>query len=85
MEGLAAQKASPFALWSKLPASLEYLAPLSTDTAAIKSAFAKLKAVLRKAVAGTIDEPWNATRNVLATFSRRECENDFTGAGYDPG
>lgn len=65
-------------------ASLRYLPPYFPDFNPIENAFAKLKAVLRKAAARTIDDFWNAIRDALPTFSPRECENYFTAAGYEP-
>ncbi len=52
--------------------------------AQIESAFAKLKAILRKVAAHTIDDLWNAIRDALPAFDQRECRNYFTAAGYEP-
>ena len=65
-------------------ARLRYLPPYSPDFNPIENAFAKLKAILRKAAARTIDELWNAIRDALPAFTPRECENYFTAAGYEP-
>jgi transposase len=65
-------------------ATLRYLPPYSPDFNPIENAFAKLKAILRKAAARTIDDLWNAIRDALPTFSPQECRNYFTAAGYEP-
>ena len=48
-------------------------------------AFSKLKALLRKAAARTLDGLWKAIGNILETFKPRECKSYFAAAGYDPG
>ncbi len=65
-------------------AMLRYLPPYSPDFNPIENAFAKLKSILRKAAARTINELWNAIRDALPAFSPYECENYFTAAGYEP-
>ena len=65
-------------------ASLRYLPPYSPDFNPIENAFAKLKALLRKAAARTIPELWQAIADVLPQFTPAECANYFTAAGYEP-
>ncbi len=65
-------------------ASLLYLPPYSPDFNPIEKAFAKLKAMLRKAAARTIDTLWNAIAQIIETFTPAECTNYFIAAGYDP-
>jgi transposase len=65
-------------------ASLLYLPPYSPDFNPIENAFAKLKAILRKAAARSIDDLWNAIRDALPQFTPQECANLFTAAGYEP-
>jgi len=65
-------------------AALLYLPPYSPDLNPIENAFAKLKALLRKAAARTIEELWTAIGNALAAFSPDECASYFTTAGYEP-
>ena len=65
-------------------ATLRYLPPYSPDFNPIENAFAKLKAILRKVAAHTIDDLWNAIRDALPAFDQRECRNYFTAAGYEP-
>lgn len=66
-------------------ATLRYLPPYSPDLNPIENAFAKLKAMLRKAEARTRDELWAAIASALAGFPAHECANYFTAAGYGPG
>lgn len=60
-----------------------FLPPYSPDFNPIENAFAKLKALLRKAAARTIDQLWNVIGQSLDTFTPSECANYFTHAGYD--
>ena len=59
-------------------------AALSPDFNPIEQAFAKLKALLRKAAARTVDDLWAAIAAVLKTFTSTECKNYFVNSGYDP-
>ena len=65
-------------------AVLLYLPPYSPDFNPIENAFAKLKALLRKAAARSVEALWDAIRNALHEFSAAECANYFMAAGYDP-
>ena len=65
-------------------ASLLYLPPYSPDFNPIENALAKLKAILRKAAARTVDALWNAIGDALPRFTPAECANYFTAAGYEP-
>jgi transposase len=65
-------------------ASLLYLPPYSPDFNPIENAFAKLKAMLRKAAARTIDGLWSAICTIIGTLNPTECANYFAAAGYDP-
>jgi transposase len=65
-------------------ATLRFLPPYSPDFNPIENAFAKLKAVLRKAAARTIGDLWNAIGDALPLFSPAECANYFTATGYEP-
>lgn len=64
-------------------ASLLYLPPYSPDFNPIENAFAKLKAMLRKAAARTVEGLWNTIGRIICTFSPAECAKYFTAAGYD--
>ncbi len=65
-------------------ASLLYLPPYSPDFNPIEMAFSKLKAILRKAAARTVDALWAAIADALDAFTPSECANYFAAAGYDP-
>ena len=65
-------------------ATLLFLPPYSPDFNPIENAFAKLKALLRRAAERTVDRLWAAIGRILATFSPPECANYFAAAGYDP-
>lgn len=64
-------------------ARLLFLPPYSPDLNPIENAFAKLKAMLRKAAARTLDQLWKAIADIIQTYSPQECRNYFTAAGYD--
>ena len=53
------------------------------STPSIEMAFAKLKALLRKAAERTVDRLWTAVGELLDAFTPAECANYFA-AGYDP-
>jgi transposase len=65
-------------------ASLVFLPPYSPDLNPIENAFAKLKAMLRKAAERTVDGLWNMIGRIADTFTPIECQNYFTACGYDP-
>ena len=65
-------------------ARLRLLPPYSPDFNPIENAFAKLKALLRKAAARTIPDLWDAIRDALPQFTPTECANYFTASGYEP-
>jgi transposase len=59
-----------------------FLPPYSPDLNPIEMAFAKLKALIRKAAARSYDELWKAAGAACKLFSSQECENFFHAAGY---
>jgi transposase len=63
-------------------ASLLYLPPYSPDLNPIEQAFAKLKALLRKLAARTINALWRALGDILARFTPQECLNYLANDGY---
>lgn len=63
-------------------AQLLYLPPYSPDLNPIEPAFAKLKALLRKATERTVDALWNQLKNVLDAFTADDCRNFFRHVGY---
>src|SRR4051794_39449135 len=64
-------------------ASLLYLPPYSPDFNPIENAFAKLKALLRKAAERTVEGLWTAIGRLIDVFTPTECANYFAAAGYD--
>ena len=64
-------------------ASLLYLPPYSPDLNPIENAFAKLKALLRKAAERTVEGLWTAIGRLVDVFTPTECANYFAAAGYD--
>jgi transposase len=65
-------------------ARLLYLPPYSPDFNPIENAFAKLKALLRKAAERTIDGLWRAIGRLIDRITPKDCGNFFTSAGYEP-
>jgi len=65
-------------------ASLLYLPPYSPDFNPIENAFAKLKALLRKAAERSVGALWRRIGIILDAFSPAECANYFRAAGYEP-
>ena len=65
-------------------ASLFYLPPYSPDFNPIENAFAKLKALLRKAAERTVGALWDRISILLEAFTPAECANYFAAAGYEP-
>ena len=65
-------------------ATLLYLPPYSPDFNPIENAFAKLKALLRKAAERSVDGLWTAIGSLIDRFTPQECANYFKAAGYDP-
>ena len=64
-------------------AFLLYLPPYSPDLNPIELAFAKLKALLRKAAARSVEDLWRLIAKLLDDFTPQECSNFFRHAGYD--
>ena len=60
-----------------------FLPPYSPDLNPIEMAFAKIKALIRKAAARTYDQLWQAVGNVCNLFRDEECYNFFKAAGYE--
>ena len=65
-------------------AQVRLLPPYSPDFNPIELAFAKLKALLRRAAARTIPALWTAIGDALPQFTPGECANYFTACGYEP-
>lgn len=85
MDNLPAHK--PVAIRQAIEAAgaeLRFLPPYSPDFNPIEMAFSKLKALLRKAAARTMDDLWDAIATAIQTFTPNECANYFTACGYEP-
>ena len=65
-------------------ASLLFLPPYSPDFNPIEKAFAKLKALLRKAAERTVAGLWDLIGKLVDLFQPTECANYFSSCGYDP-
>jgi transposase len=63
-------------------ASVRYLPRYSPDLNPIEQLFAKLKALLRKAAARTIDALWAAVADILRCLPLHECRHYLANAGY---
>jgi transposase len=84
MDNLAAHKSTPVRdAVEAVGARLLFLPPYSPDLNPIENAFAKLKALLRKAAARSIDQLWDAIARIIQTYSPHECANYFAAAGYN--
>ena len=66
-------------------ASLLYLPSYSPDLNPIELAFSKLKALLRKAAARSLEDLEQAIAEAIDQFSPQECANFFKHAGYGHG
>ena len=64
-------------------ANLLYLPLYSPDFNPIENAFAKLKTLLRKEAARTVDALWAAIGRLIDFITPTECANMFAAAGYD--
>ena len=65
-------------------ARLLFLPPYSPDFNPIEQAIAKIKALLRKAAARTVEALDAAIATALDAFTPDECANYFTNSGYEP-
>ena len=63
-------------------ARLLYLPPYSPDLNPIEQVFAKLKALLRKAAARSIESLWKLIGRLIRRFPPNECANYFANLGY---
>jgi transposase len=84
MDNLSSHKGPKVrALIEAAGAHLLFLPPYSPDFNPIENAFAKLKALLRKAAERTITGLWSAIGRIVDLFNPTECANYFAAAGYD--
>ena len=63
-------------------AQLRYLPPYSPDLNPIEQLFAKLKALLRKEAARSVEALWTAIGNLVDRFEPDECSNYLRHSGY---
>ena len=66
----------------KAGAKLFFLPPYSPDLNPIEQVFAKLKTLLKKANARTVEATWKRIGSLLDCFTAQECANYFRNAGY---
>ena len=84
MDNLSSHKGPKVrALIEAAGAELLFLPPYSPDFNPIENAFAKLKALLRKAAERTVTGLWRAIGRIVDLFTPTECANYFAAAGYD--
>jgi transposase len=85
MDNLSSHKGPrTLALIEAAGARLLFLPPYSPDFNPIENAFAKLKALLRKAAERTLEGLWAAIGRIADAFTPTECANYFSTCGYDP-
>jgi transposase len=83
MDNLACHKrARVRALIEGAGGAVLFLPPYSPDLNPIELAFAKLKALLRRAGRRTVDGLWQFLGQALDAFSPQECRNYFRHCGY---
>lgn len=63
-------------------ARLLFLPAYSPDLNPIEQVFSKLKTLLRKVEARTVDTLWQAVGKLIPAFKQPECANYFRNAGY---
>ena len=83
MDNLGSHKGKAVrALIRSAGAKLFFLPKYSPDLNPIEQVFAKLKHLLRKAAARTVEAICVAVGQLLGTFSAEECANYFSNSGY---
>lgn len=65
-------------------ARLIFLPPYSPDLNPIEQAFAKLKTLIRKVDARSVEETWKGIGTLLDVFQPQECANYLVNSGYAP-
>lgn len=63
-------------------ANVLFLPPYSPDLNPIEQVFSKLKTLLRKAAARTVDALWTVIGKLLDSYSPTECSNYLSNSGY---
>jgi len=62
---------------------LLFLPPYWADFNPIENAFSKLKALLRKAAARTVDQLWQTIAAAIDALTSNDCAGYFAAAGYE--
>jgi transposase len=84
MDNLPAHKPGPVrAAIEAAGAELLFLPPYSPDYNPIENAFSKLKSILRKAAARSVEDLWRVIGEAIDAFTPSECHNYFAACGYD--
>jgi len=65
-------------------ATLLFLPPYSPDLNPIEMAFSKIKALLRKAAARTVQALWDAIRHAIDAVTPQDAQSFFIACGYEP-
>jgi len=68
----------------RVGAELRFLPPYSPDFNPIELAFSKIKALLKKAAARTLNDLWDAIRDAIDAVTPRDCRSYFSATGYEP-
>ncbi len=63
-------------------ATVRYLPPYSPDLNPIEQVFSKLKAILRRIAASSVEALWQAIATALDEFSPHECAKYIKNSGY---
>jgi transposase len=85
MDSLSSHKhASVQVLIEAAGATLRFLPPYSPDFNPIEKAFARLKAMLRKAGERSVSGLWDLIGRLVDIFKPTECANYFSSCGYEP-
>jgi len=83
MDNLSAHKVTGIeAAIKRAGATVKYLPPYSPDFNPIEQVFAKLKAMLRKTQARTVDALWSAIGQLPGWFDDTECKRYIRHCGY---
>lgn len=61
-----------------------FLPPYSPDFNPIEMAFSKIKALLKKAAARTLQDLWDAIRNAIDAVTPKDARSFFNACGYEP-
>lgn len=65
-------------------ASILFLPPYSPDFNPIEMAFSKIKALLKKAAARSVQALWDAIRDAIDAVTPKDAHSFFTACGYEP-